>query len=167
MFRFRLERVLQHRQREVDARSRDVADALARVQEAEARRDAAARELQRHRYEGARQRQGNLDAMTLQQQATWQDELAHRQQTCADAVSAARDTLAVAQQRLQEAWRDREVLERLRDRQQGEWRQEQARRERRALDEIGSIRSALAGQEGRRQQRTITTAADGRGKRPS
>jgi flagellar FliJ protein len=166
MFRFRLERVLQHRRREVDARSRDVAEALNHVQRAQDRRESVARDLQRHRHEGARQRLGHLDAGALQRLATWQDELSSRVRACEEAVADARAALATAQARLQQAWRDREVLERLRDRQRDEWRHEQARRERRALDEIGSIRSALAGRHEATVAHPTAKAANGRGKRP-
>ena len=69
-------------------------------------------------------------------------------------VSAAEMSLAevVGQQHLlgegklllAEAWRDREVLERLRQRRHEEWRAEQERRERAELDEIGQQRAGRA-----------------------
>ena len=71
MFRFRLERVLQHRQREVDARSRDVATTQLAVQEAEAARIAADRQLQQCRADLAAGRQGRLDATALQRATAW------------------------------------------------------------------------------------------------
>jgi flagellar FliJ protein len=145
MFRFRLERVLQHRQREVDARSRDVATTQLAVQEAEAARIAADRQLQQCRADLAAGRQGRLDATALQRATAWQDELVSRCESAQENLESARRALIAAQERLQQAWRDREVLERLRSRQRQEWQQEQERREQHALDEIGSIRSALAG----------------------
>jgi flagellar export protein FliJ len=144
MFRFRLERVLQHRCREVDARSREVAAAQHVLQEAEQRRDEAQRQLLQCRADSAARRQEGLDATALEQAAAWQQELAARCRACEELVAGARRNFAAAREGLQQAWRDREVLERLRERQRLEWEQEQARRERRALDEIGAIRAALA-----------------------
>ena len=144
MFRFRLERVLQHRQREVDSRSRDVATAHAQLQQAEATVADAVNQLQSYRAEVTARRQGSLDAMALQLSTTWQDELVTRRSAAEDLVVESRRTLVTVQEHLQQAWRDREVLERLRQRQRQEWEEEEARRERRALDEIGAIRSALA-----------------------
>lgn len=144
MFRFRLERVLQHRQRQVDARSRDVAVAQADLQQAEATVADALVQLRRYRAEVAARRRGELDAASLQQHTGWQDELVTRQSVAEARVEESRQQLATVQGHLQQAWRDREVLERLRQRQRQEWEQEEVRRERRALDEIGAIRSALA-----------------------
>jgi len=158
MFRFRLERVLQHRQREVDARSREVAAIQRALQEREDRLAQAGRQLQQCRAELAARRHGELDPGALQRATAWQEELVTRRQTAEQDLAAARLDLNAAQERLQQAWRDREVLERLRQRQRQEWQQEEARRERRALDEIGAIRSALAG--GRRH-------ADARPEAPS
>ncbi len=145
MFRFRLERVLQHRQREVDARSRDVASAQRSLRDAEEELGRASRQLQQGRAEIAAGRQGRMDPIALQRGTAWQDELAARRLAAEQIVALARKELATTQEHLQEAWRDREVLERLRQRQRQEWDLEQARRERRALDEIGAIRSALSG----------------------
>ena len=159
MFRFRLERVLQHRQREVDSRSRDVATAHADLQQAEATVADAVDQLQRYRAEVAARRQGSLDATSLRRNTAWQGELVTRRSTAEAVVAESRRMLATEQEHLQQAWRDREVLERLRQRQRQEWEEEQAGRERRALDEIGAIRSALA----RRKQgpRTSTSMPGG------
>jgi flagellar FliJ protein len=144
MFRFRLERVLQHRQREVDSRSREVATAHADLQQAEATVADALGQLQRYGAEVAARRQGSLDATSLQRNTAWQGELVTRRSAAEVLAAESRRRLATVQEHLQQAWRDREVLERLRQRQRQEWEQEEARRERRALDEIGAIRSALA-----------------------
>lgn len=148
MFRFRLERVLQHRQREVDTCSREVARAQRLVQEAEAGVAAATRQLQQSRAEIAARRLVSLDREELQRACSWQDELVRRQAVAEARLVSARQSMQAAQEKLRQAWRDREVLERLRSRQRQEWEQEQARRERHALDEIGAIRSALAGRHG-------------------
>jgi flagellar FliJ protein len=146
MFRFRLEKVLQHRRRQVQARSRDVATARAALTRAQQAHTAAARDLQESREAvGASRRAGRLDAVSLMRDGAWHDRREQDLAQLALAVREAEQRVAAAQERLTDAWRDREVLERLRERQERQWQQEQARRERRALDEIGSIRAALAG----------------------
>jgi len=143
MFRFRLEKVLQQRRRVVDACSREVAAARSALAAAQATADAAARDLQASRQQAAAGRQGRLDPQAMARMLAWHDAQQARVRRLEDVVAAARIRTERAQERLEAAWRDREVLERLRARQEREWREEQARRERRALDEIGSIRAAL------------------------
>ncbi len=145
MFRFRLEKVLQHRRREVEARSREVASRREVHARARAAHEQAARELQQAREAAAAARgQGPLDAAALARTGAWFDARQAELHRLAEHVAGAAADVEAAQERLTTAWQDREVLERLRDRQHRDWRQEQARRERRALDEIGSIRAALA-----------------------
>ena len=142
-FRFRLERVLRLRQRQVETVSRELAAARSALAAAEADARRAARDLQTSRQEAAAARQGWLDPAQLARLGAWHDAqrrvVERRQAEVADAQQA----VAAVQARLQEAWRDREVLERLRERQYQQWRLEEARRERRDLDEIGSIRAAM------------------------
>ena len=144
MFRFRLERVLRHRQREVDARSRDVAEAQERLQASEAAVNSAETALRRSRAEAAAMRSGRIDVGQLERLAAWHEELEAQRIALEGEVGRDRELVAEAQNRLEQAWRDREILERLRERQKREWMVEEERRERRALDEIGAIRSALA-----------------------
>ncbi len=145
MFRFRLEKVLQQRRREVEARSREVAATRAVHARLLAAHDQAARDLQRHREAAASARTaGALDAAALMRAGAWLDVRQVELVRLGEQVARAAAEVEAAQERLTAAWRDREVLERLRQRQHREWREEQARRERRALDEIGSIRAALA-----------------------
>jgi flagellar FliJ protein len=143
MFRFRLQRVLEVRRREVEARSREVAQAQAVLAAARRAEDEAARDLQRGRQRQAEARQGTLDPTALARFGQWQDAQQRRLQGLQAGTAAAREQVGMAQTRLQAAWKDREVLERLRERQHREWQQEQARRERRTLDEVASIRAAL------------------------
>ncbi len=76
--------------------------------------------------------------------AAWQEELVARLRSREAVMTQAQQDTEAARTRLQQAWRDREAIERLRERHYEEWRQEEARRERRELDEIGAIRAALA-----------------------
>ncbi len=144
MFRFRLERVLRHRQRQVDARSREVAEAQAALQASEKAVGEAEAMLRRSQAEAASMRGGRIDAGQLGRLAAWHEELTAQRVALEAEVDRDRQLVDDAQQNLQQAWRDREILERLRERQKQEWIAEEARQERRALDEIGAIRSALA-----------------------
>ena len=144
MFRFRLERVLRQRHRQVDACSREVAEAEAALQGAARAVEEAARELQQCRRDSAAGLGGPLDARSLMRAAAWQEELVARLRSREAVMAQAQQDTEAARTRLQQAWRDREAIERLRERHHEEWRQEEARRERRELDEIGAIRAALA-----------------------
>jgi len=141
-FRFRLERVLQFRQRRVDACGRDVAEAERAVMAAEARLAAVREEIKEHHV--ATIGHGQLVPLVLARATAWRDHLALRQRQAEAELARIGDDLAAARLALQEAWRDREVLVRLRERQQRQWRDEQARRHQKELDEVGSIRAAIA-----------------------
>jgi flagellar FliJ protein len=143
MFRFRLERVLRHRQRQVDARSRDVADAERALRSAEEHERDTARQLADLNARAASQRQGPLDVASMRQFETWQDQLHRRLEDRRRARWQAESDLEAAQTQLQAAWRDREILTRLKERQYSDWKQDEARRRQRELDEVGSIRAAL------------------------
>lgn len=144
MFEFRLERVLQHRQRQVDACTLEVAEAQAALLAASSRLDALDRELDDSRNLAAARRRGEIRTVDLQRQLGWHENLLACRQRLAAEVTAARAVLEAAKARLEEAWRDREVLERLKQRQREEWLRLRERRERQDLDEIGAIRAALA-----------------------
>lgn len=143
MFKFRLEKVLQHRQRHVDACARSVVEAEQVLRQAEVALDEARRAIRCHDAAAAEARQGAVNAGGLQQQLTWRDQLLAGQMSREDSRDEAVAALAAAQKTLQEAWRDREVLERLRAKQYEEWKHEQARRHQQELDEVGSIRAAI------------------------
>jgi len=147
MYTFRLERVLRHRSRIVDECSRKVAVAQAQVSQAKQALQAAQDELDVSLEAGARQRQVLIDPGTMRRQMNWHEELQTRIHVLRPDVSRAQGLLDEAQQELQTAWQNREILERLKERQYQEWLQEQARAEQRALDEVGAIRSALEAQE--------------------
>lgn len=141
-FRFRLEKVLRYRHRLVDLRSRDVAEAelvLAGIQDRceNLRRRLAAVNDPARAGEAVDVR-GRLEL------AAWYD----RQEKALAALEEERRAAAQNVERyraeLSDAWRDREVLERLRQRRREEWLKDQERRERAELDEIGQQRSGRA-----------------------
>lgn len=143
MFRFRLERILLYRQRQVDACTREVAMVQARLQAAEEAAAAAADELDRSRRRAADDRLATLDPVTMARQLAWHEALQVRAHTQKQAAAALANEVQAARGRLQEAWQDREVLQQLKERQRQEWLRCAARRERREQDETGSIRAAL------------------------
>ncbi|MFT7700297.1 MAG: flagellar export protein FliJ, partial [Candidatus Krumholzibacteriia bacterium] len=59
---------------------------------------------------------------------------------------------------LQEAWRNKEILERLREKQQEQWRADQAKIERQDLDEIGQIRSEMQRRAKNRHRSALSAA---------
>lgn len=141
VFRFGLEKVLDHRQRLVDLRARDLAAAESRAA-ALAGRIAAVR-AEQDRCEGAGGT-GDLDVRRLAARTAWIARLdgviARLEQERRGALAA----VGAARTALQEAWRDREVLAQLRERRLGQWQAEQNRREIAELDEIGGLRHARA-----------------------
>jgi flagellar export protein FliJ len=143
MFRFRLERVLQHRQRRLDDCTLEAARAASALQVARTALTTARQELQASRDQTAARRQGRLRADDLTRLLAWHENLTARAQRLEAAVTAAARAEEAAQERLQAAWRDCEVLRRLEQRQRAEWVQQNERRERRILDEVGAIRAAL------------------------
>ncbi len=155
-FRFRLEKVLQHRRRQVDACGRAVARAEQALRAAAALVADVRRQIQQHEQAATAAREATPAAAGLNQALAWRVYLAGVLQERERARDAARSTLTGAQDALQEAWREREVLVRLRERQHEEWRREDARRHQRELDEVGSIRAAIgaaAGPHARRGDR--------------
>lgn len=144
MFRFRLERVLQHRQRRLDARTLEAARAAGALQAARSALAVARRDLAISEQQAATARLGRLNGVELTRQLAWHENLAANVRHLEAVVAAAVQENEAAQERLRAAWRDREALQRLKERQHREWTQQEERRERLTLDEIGAIRAALS-----------------------
>jgi flagellar export protein FliJ len=149
MFRFRLDKVLRHRRRLVDAAARDLAEATATMNAAQARVAETAERIADFVEAAARARQTDLDPRRLVAERGYRDFLeAQKARHDAD-LAAAVDQREGARERLVAAHRDQQVLERLEERQRQAWEGEQARRERRQLDEVGAIRAAAGGRQDR------------------
>ncbi len=138
MFRFRLEKVLRYRERREDDEARAMRRAAEVLQQARARRAAQDRfiaalgaEGEARRRAGANVAQWRLLAAFLTVQEEKRRVLLARERSAAAALVAQRARLLAAH-------RDREVLERLRERQRLVWEEEERRRERRALDEVAA-----------------------------
>ena len=137
MFRFRLEKVLRHRERIVDREARKLQGILTAAalldrenerlgRECEA---AAAREVA-HGFE--------LDRMKRLSEFT----VGRREQIRRNAERARRIRAEAEQQRqiLLAAQRDKKVLEQLRERQLADWQELERREDRRRMDEVASLR---------------------------
>lgn len=139
-FCFRLQKVLNFRQRTVDQLANEMSQAarvVARIQarihslQADMASLVAAKDL----------RPSAIDVQDRNQQRVWLDHLAALLQSQEMEMAAANVELAEHRARLVKAWRDLEVLQKLKERQKAAWQDEQMRRENRDLDEIGQIRA--------------------------
>ena len=137
LFRFGLEKVLEHRRRLVDLRARDLAAAESRAAALAARIAAVRAEQERC---SAGDGGDELDVAALAARTAWVARLDRVIAGLGRERTAALAAVASARTVLQEAWRDREVLAQLRQRRQAEWQLERNRREQAELDEIGGLR---------------------------
>jgi flagellar export protein FliJ len=140
-FQFRLGKVLKVRQRILEQRTREVAEADRARQACRARERELAEAYSRLSCAAPTTAGTILDVRDL-------TDLALRLRRLVDLRSeAARDTHLATMEwerqrdRLTEAWRDVEVLRKLEHRRREQWEDEQRRQESRLLDEIGGVRS--------------------------
>lgn len=147
MFRFRLDKVLRHRRRLVDAAARDLAVATAGVSAAQAVVAETAERIADFIEAAARARLTDLDPQRLTAEVGFRDVLEAGRVRAANALIAATARYEAAREKLVEAHRGQQILERLEESQRQAWDVEQVRRERRLLDEVGSIRAAAAGRQ--------------------
>lgn len=152
-FRFRLQKVLDLRQRKVDAASREVAAAALRTATAArgiAELDAA---VAGARESGAVDRPDFpvIDRIVLHRWLTVQAD--RRAGLCVEwsRLQAEEDDRRAE---MKKAWQEVEILRKLRDRQREQWRQAQAKRESVEMDEIGVMRADRQ----RREKRAIAAA---------
>ncbi len=139
MFRFRLQRLLELRERHEQAKARDlataqgIADEAARIHQTlqELRTDSKA---QLDAAAVSEQRIGHLNQI-----GTTIDSLSERLLVATDAVAEANAGVHQAQERLMEAARNRRILDRLRHRQAEVWRMDENQRDRHQMDEVALI----------------------------
>jgi flagellar export protein FliJ len=147
MFRFRLEKVLRHRRRLVDAAARDVAAATAVVHAAQARVADSAERIADFIDTAARARLTDLDPQRLTAEGGFRDVLEAQRLRLENDLVVATARLEAVRAQLVEAHRGQQILERLEEKQRQAWELEQVHLERRQLDEVGSIRAAAAGRQ--------------------
>jgi flagellar FliJ protein len=139
-FRFRLQKVLDYRQKLVDAESREVGQAarvVARIQERMGEVEARTRAV----LGGGSLSGSSLAVADMQQRRLWLDHLARRKAVLGRELDRAVIELEKRRAALTEVWRDLEVLKKLKERQREAWQADQLRRENQDLDEIGQIRA--------------------------
>ena len=141
MFRFRLQRVLDLRER----RERDAATALTQAQEAAdaARRDAAALTAARAELAVANVGVG-VPVGALHNLGFLLARMDERVAVAGTVVRAAEGAVGEREGALRAAFRDRRTLDRLRERHQDAWRAGAAAADRQAMDEIALARFARA-----------------------
>lgn len=147
-FRFRLQKVLDARQRKVDAASRELAAAAQRTARAAERISRLDSEVERVRRAVADSRTDFpvRERIGLNQ---WLDHQSRLRTGLCVSLSEARAEEEDRRCAMTRAWQDLEVLKKLRERQRGLWRAEQARRESVEMDEIGVQRADRQRREGR------------------
>ena len=140
-FEFRLDKVLKYRKRVVEKHTRFVAEANRVVVGINEKMDALNVDIDQLLKTNNSEMNITLNVESLIAQGQW---LAHLE----DMLEALENELAEAdlelsRQRLllTSAWRDQEVLERLREKQKATWQEMQNKVEIKELDEIGQIRS--------------------------
>lgn len=139
-FRFRLQRILELREKSEQARARTLADASEQA-DAARRHQQAMHELHwLQRETASAASQGAITAGELQHFAFLLDRLDDRLVHGADNVQEAERLLAEAQSALHLASRDRRVLDRLKDRHVERWQVEGQHRDRVDMDEIALTR---------------------------
>ena len=139
-FRFRLQKVLDYRQRIVDLKSREVGEAARVVAGIRTQMD----QIQSDIHSQLTGDPSGLDTMNIQLMGRRHEWIEHLEfqlkQLAADHYAAAAD-LEIRRSELTKVWRDLEVLQKLKQRQKESWLAEQLKRENQELDEIGQIRS--------------------------
>lgn len=138
MFRFRLQQVLDLREKE----ERDLATQLAAAVSAERLAKEALDGLRAERETGAEgvQGQSSHSVGELANAAFLMQQLDGQIESASEVVSTATDDVVHAKAALTEAFKDRRVLDRLRDRHEETYRVTAAQTDRRAMDDIALSR---------------------------
>ena len=141
-FKFRLQRILELRAQAEQAKARELAAARNLAEQAEAAQQALETlrddsQAQIHAAALSSPRVGHL-----QQLGTVLDALDVRLERAAELVKAAEADVQVAQQKLEDAARDRRVLDRLKERHADAWKNEMAQKDRVQMDEIALLQFA-------------------------
>ena len=140
-FQFRLAKVMKVRQRVLEQRTREVAEADRARQACLAREQELAGAYGRLAHASPCARGSILDVRDLAELALRLRRLGELRAEAARDTSLATLEWERQRDRLTEAWRDVEVLRKLEQRRREQWEEEQRRLESRLLDEIGGVRS--------------------------
>ena len=141
IFRFRLEKVSEHRQRQVDRCSLAVANANQRLEQIKKMQARLENDIQRQAQVMADRRGGEVSSRDFVAGTAWLNHRYEQAESLGQMMARNVEELAEARDQLARAWRDLEVLSRLRVRQEADWQLVQDRRDRREMDEIGQLRA--------------------------
>ncbi len=144
MFRFRLEKVLRYRSRLVDEQSKAVREAAEKVAMLERRIAGLHAETKAQQERGLRVRQTEKNIDLWRRQTQFITGLRDQRILVEQELGLAEKELEIQRLQLVAVNRDKEVLERLKEKQHEAWQQEQRRRETKELDEIAAVRAAVA-----------------------
>jgi len=140
MFRFRLQRILELREKAEQAKARELASAQDAAEAARAERDALADRHAASRAEIDSAQRTEPRVGHLQQLGLVMESLDERLESAGETVRAADELVDDAQKLLAQAARDRRVLDRLKVRHTDEYRAEEAHKDRLGMDEIALSR---------------------------
>jgi flagellar export protein FliJ len=142
MFRFRLQRVLDLRER----KQRDAATALVSAQdEADQARDAALRLVEARSVLADTSATPSTQIGELRTLHFLLAQLDTHVATATTVATAAAETVAQREEELRAAFRERRTLDRLRERHEGDWRAAEAAADRQQMDEIALSRFTQSG----------------------
>ena len=140
MFRFRLQRILELREKAEQAKARELASAQDAAETASRERDALADRHAASRAEIDTAHRAEPRVGHLQQLGLVMESLDERLESAGETVRAADEKVDDAQKLLADAARDRRVLDRLKVRHTDQWRVEEAHKDRLGMDEIALSR---------------------------
>ncbi|MBL0173464.1 MAG: flagellar export protein FliJ [Gemmatimonadaceae bacterium] len=140
MFNFRLQRILELREKAEQAKARELASAQDLAESARRERDALAalHATSRAEVDAAHRTEPRIGH--LQQLGLVLQSLDQRLESAGETVRAADEVVDSAQKLLDAASRDRRVLDRLKVRHTDQWRVEEAHKDRLGMDEIALSR---------------------------
>jgi flagellar protein FliJ len=144
MFKFRLQRVLELREKAEQAKAREFATAEDMAEAARIARDDLARVQQDTRSKIAAAHEASPRVGHLHQLGMVINSLEERLAHAGEAVVNAESVAADARGALELAARDRRVLDRLKEKHVDAWRSEESMRDRQQMDEIALARFARA-----------------------
>jgi flagellar export protein FliJ len=142
MFRFRLEKVLRHRERQTEEQGRALKQAVTALQKLRERRRQLEERLEQLAAHGLAERARRPDVAAWRRRTGYLSLLRRQRQDLLDAEREAVALVESERELLLERHRAQEVLERLKQRQRTQWEYEQARRERKQMDEMGAVRAS-------------------------
>ena len=138
-FKFRLEKVARYRQKLVDEQGPRVAAAQRTVSDLQVRIVAVDEDIARHLSEFSAVDDAVISVQGLMARTMWGSHLEEMRAEFARELQVAGEELAGQIEILNDVWRDREVLTRLREKQKAVWQAAQLKQENHDMDEVGRI----------------------------